>query len=472
MGKYKKLSLNILIMTVGQFSSRILSFLLVPLYTYILTTEEYGTYDLIVTTVTLLTPFLTLSVAEGVLRFCLDDKYSNKEVFSIGFYIVIIGTIFLGALYPAISFIDAFSKNFVWIILFFLANNIYLVFTQFLKGINKMKLYAVSGLVSTFTTLTLNVLFLVVLHLGIFGYLLSYVIGHFLAILLIEMCAKIHRYIILPLSINRNTTKDLIRYVVPMIPNSICWWISDSSDKFMVRAFISSAAQGIYSVSYKIPTMMSIFNSIFNSAWQISAVEDFGSEESKRFFSNIYKLFSALNIIVASGIICFSKQIAYLLYQKDFFDAWKASVLLTIAFVFNAISGLLGTIYTSSKKTSMLLYSTIIAAVINIVLNLILIPKVGIIGAAIATCFSYITTWLIRLIHSRKILSFKISMITNISSYILVIGQAVVLIMDLKYSFIIGLVILLIITIINCKDILNSDLIKNYLLRFKRRVEK
>lgn len=470
MGQYKKLSINVLVMTIGKFSSKALTFLLVPLYTSILSTAEYGVYDLLVTTVTLLTPLLTLTISEGVMRFCLDENYKPKDVLTIGLTIVLLGTGVLAAAYPIIKSINLIADYYAWILMFFAASNIHLIMTQFLKGVNKVKLYAICGIISTIVTLVLNILFLVVFKFGILGYMMAYIIGHLAVTIFICLKIKVWKLIANPFAIEKKVYKDLLAYSCPMIPNSICWWVSNSSDKYMVSGFLSTSMLGIYSVSYKIPNIMSIFTTIFNSAFQISAVDNFGDEKSKKFFGDIYQLFSSCNVIVASVLILFSEMLATILYKKAFFIAWQSSTILIMAFLFNSMSGILGTVYTSAKKTSMLFYSTIVAAVLNIVLNLVLIPRIGIIGAAIATLASYVCVWLIRLIHSRTILNFKVNFVQNILSYILMIIQILLLLSDVSFSFWVAALITVFILLFNMAYVMKSDLASNVLRKkFKKK---
>ena len=157
MNKYKKLFSNTVAMTIGQFSSKVLSFLLIPLYTSILTTEEYGIYDIIVTTVTLLTPFLTLVISEAVLRFAIDNEYDNRYVFTIGISLVFLGSGILLLLSPLLSFVKSIAPYRLWIIAFFFVMNLHTVLIQFLKGINKVTQYSIMGVISTITTLVFNI---------------------------------------------------------------------------------------------------------------------------------------------------------------------------------------------------------------------------------------------------------------------------------------------------------------------------
>lgn len=196
-------------MTVGQFSSKILSFLLIPLYTSILSTEEYGIYDIIVTTVTLLTPFLTLVISEAILRFAIDNDYDNRYVLTIGVTLVVLGSGVLILLSPIFSFVGSIAKYRIWIVVFFFVMNLHTVLIQFLKGINKVTQYSIMGVISTMTTLSLNIYYLVIRNYGIVGYLLAATMSHLLVSLIIIIHNKLWTYVVNPLSIPRN----VYRYV-------------------------------------------------------------------------------------------------------------------------------------------------------------------------------------------------------------------------------------------------------------------
>lgn len=460
MNDYKKLSKNVVLMVIGQFSSKLLSFILVPLYTYILTTEEYGIFDLITTTVTLLTPVFTLVIFEGVMRFCLDKNYNKSEILTIGLLFTAIGSILVIFGYPLLSLSQTLKNNFLWVFLFFLFNNLHSVLTQYLKAIDRVKLYSICGIISTLITLILNFIFLVVLKWGITGYFIANLSGGILVSLIIAYKINILKLTVNPFKIDKKVYKDILSYTCPMIPNSISWWVSNSSDKYMLTAFASVSVLGIYSVSYKIPSVLSIVSSIFMSAWQISAVENFGTDESKAFYSDIYKAFSSCIILVASTLIFLSKYTAYFLFQKDFFTAWKASMILIMAFVFNSISALLGSVYTSSKKTKMLFYSTLLAALTNIILNFVFIPFYGMYGAAYATLISYILVWIVRLINIRKTYYFEINLKSDIFSYILCLMMVILLSTENIISIIISVVLLIAIYIFNLKMLLKTDAYK------------
>ena len=469
MNRYLKLLKNFFLMVIGQFSSKLLSFLLVPLYTYILSTEEYGSFELITTTVTLLTPLLTLVIAEGVMRFCLDEKYDNRQVLTIGLVIVLCGSLLLFALYPLTLVIEVLRGHFFWLFIFFFSSNLHTVMSQYLKGTGDVKFFTVCGVISTAVTLGLNILFLVVLDMGIVGYMAAYAITHIVIVGVICVKINVIKSITNPFKIEKSTYQEILKYTCPMIPNSLSWWINNSLDKYMITWIISTAAMGVYSVAYKIPSIITIFVTLFMSAFQISAVENFGSDESKQFFGRVYKSFSSFCLIVSSALILGAELIAKILYQKDFFAAWPMSCVLIFSVVFHSMSGCLGTVYTSAKRTKFLFYSTAIGALINIVLNFILIHKMGIMGAAVATLISNVCVWVFRLISARKMLNFPINMLTDILSYVFITVEIILVVTDNLYAFLFAVLAFVVVCVINIMQFVKSGMLSSLKLAIAKK---
>lgn len=462
MGRYKNFMSNTFFMLLGTFSSKVLVFLLVPLYTSILSTEEYAIYDLLITTVSLLSPFLTMNIAEGVMRFCLDKlEYKAEEVLTIGVAFVFASSLIMFALTPVFALVPALEGYSLWLALFFFVSNIHLVLTQYLKGINEVKLFSSCGVFSTLITVLLNILFLVVFDFRIIGYMLAHVIAHATICLFIMIRMRIHERLVRISSINERLWGDMFRYCTPMIPNSLSWWVSNSSDKYMVTWLISKSALGVYSVAYKIPSLLTMVTSIFTSALQISAVEDFGSEESKRFYEDVYVCSASICCCVSLVLIVLTKPLAYVLFKNGFYEAWKYTGILIMAYNFNFLAGLLGTVYTSAKKTRFLFYSTAVAAVVNIVLNFVLINQIGVYGAAIATCVSYWIVWFMRICNVQKIISIRV----NIGYDFLALGQMTIVILLLFHNsmYATGLALFIILgsILIAFLRIMKTDLVRN-----------
>lgn len=436
--KYRKLGKNILFLTVGNFTSRVLSFLLVPVYTAILSTEEYGVADLFTTTANLILPIFTLLIYESVMRFALDKEENKAEIFSIGLWITLAGGILISLFSLLFRNIELLQNHIILFLLYYITLALFNLILQFIKGIELVGIYSTAGVINTFIYIFCNILFLIFFKWGLEGYLLSFVIGHTIAFTYVFLVAKLYKYIISWRDIHIQKLKEMITYSLPMIPNAISWWISNSSNRYMLVYFYGTAINGIYSVAYKIPSILSILLTIFIGAWQISAVTQFGSEESKKFYSDIYRMYESTLIIGSAFLIAGTKVLAWFLYSAEFYQAWLYTPVLILASVFNSLAAFYGSIYTSAKRTSMLFYSTLIGAIANIVLNLGLIPYWGAMGASIATLVSYLMVWGIRVINSRKIMRIQIDYVKCSVGYICLIIECILICLDddLYYPFI------------------------------------
>lgn len=452
MNRYKKLGKNMALMVIGNFSSKVLSFLFLPLYTAILSTEEYGISELMTTTVNLILPFCTLLMTEAVLRFTLDKEYDKKQVFSISLYVCVLGILLVSVLSP--FFLTGVLREYrLLFILFYVFTVFHTIASQFVKGIEKVSIYTLSGVVGTVTVIAFNILFLVVFKMGIVGYLLAHIVSNAVSTMFLCIPVKIWKYIEAPKNVSFGVAKEMLGYSIPMIPNSMSWWISNSSDKYIVTAFCGVAINGIYSVAYRIPSIFSIISNIFMSAWQISAVEDFGSEQTTSFYSKIYNIYNVGNMIIVSALICGTKILASFLFSNDFFQAWVFVPVLLIAYLFNTMAAFLGSIYTSAKKTKMLFISTFAAAVTNIILNFAFVPVMGAMGAAIATLLSYFIVWGVRLIDTRRIIKLDINIGRDMISYLILAFQCVVMALNSRYSFVISLSLFGLLMVYNYKHI-------------------
>lgn len=471
MNRYKYLIKNIGLLTLSSFATKLLSFFLVPLYTNILTTTEYGIYDVFNTTIGVLLPILTLNIQESVMRFALDNKYSRKAIVSVGTKYLLFANLIV-ALGLFVGYIVGFSpmaKEYaVFFFLMFLTQSLSGMVMSYIRGIDKIAELSVSSVIASLVTISFNILFLIVFKWGLVGYFLANIIGPLMQCLYLIIKTNI----IYDTSLKTKFTKEkksMLGYCKPMIANSIAWWVNNTSDRYVVIFFCGLEENGIYSVASKIPSILNIFQSIFNQAWTLSAVKDFDLEDKSGFFANTYKAYNCLMVVMCSAVILIDKILAKFLYAKDFYMAWKYVPWLTIAIVFGALSGYIGGFFSAVKNTRIFAKSSIIGAVSNIILNIIFTPFIGILGAAIATAICYFEVWVVRYWQSRCFIKMKINIVRDSVTYILLVVQAVILLMVSRDTLLYGVEILLFLVIVflYAKDILQI-LNKGKLVAIKR----
>lgn len=430
-GKYKYLAKNIGLLTLSNFATKLLSFFLVPLYTSILTTADYGTYDLFNTTVGVLLPILTLNVQEGVIRFAMDKDYDREAIVTVGMRHLLIGSVIIAAalgINGLFSFSPILKTYAIFFFLMFFSQAISGIVTFYIRGVERIGDLSISSVVASSVTIGCNILFLIGFRWGLVGYFLANIIGPLVQC--IWLAARAHMFRDTHLTREyKKESKDLLDYSRPLIANSIAWWVNSASDRYVVTFFCGVAVNGVYSVASRIPSILNVFQTIFNQAWALSAVKDYDPEDKSGFFANTYRAYNCMMTIVCSGIIVTDKILAKFLYANDFYVAWRYVPWLTMAILFGAMSGYIGGFFTAVKNSKIYAASTAVGAVTNIVLNIIFTPIFGALGAAIATTICYVEVYVVRLIQSRKYIKLRVNFIRDIISYILLAVQSVVLLL-------------------------------------------
>lgn len=462
--KYGELAKNTIIFACASFGAKLIMFFLLPLYTNVLSTSEYGIVELIITTIDLLTPVLTLSITDAILRFGLDKDIPHEKVLKDSFVflagvsvIVIILTPLFGLYRPL--------KGYEWLVtitmIVFMFRS---MFTFYLKSIDKNLFFAIDTIVYTLLLAGLNILFLVGLKMGVYGYMLSLILASFLSIVFCVIVGHATRPLF-KCVFDKQLLKRMLIYSTPLILNALSWWITHSSDKYMLEYFWSSSEVGIYSAAAKIPALLSVFSSFFTQAWTLSSVKEYDSDRDKSFYSNIFKLFAATLFIAAASIIFITKPFMSVYVGESFESAWKYVPILLVAALFNCFSSFFGSMYVATRRNIGCSISTLVCAITNIILNFILIPRYSIFGAAIATAIAYIVVAVYRMLDCQRTFKFDIQYRKHAFSSVLVILSAGFMIFS-NYRFIVSGIVIVLLVIIYRKDIFN--LLKSVQEYFKK----
>lgn len=469
MARYKTLANNTLIFAVCNFTSKLLVFFMLPFYTTVLSKEEFGTADLIVTFAGLLLPILTLGVSDGCMRFAMDKAKDTSKVFSFGISVLVAATIIVLVASPFLHNLSFLSGYVILFVLLFVSRILQQFLGLFARGISKVKIVGISGVVSSFVVVISNILLLFVFHLGVKGYLISIIISHYIAALILFVGGKMWNY--LTKSKDKVLNREIIAYSLPMVPNSLSWWINHSANRFILQSYCGVGDVGLYSAASKMPSLIDTFRGIFVQAWQLSTISEYDKKDSNSFFSNIYKAYNVFLILLCSLLIMFSQLIAKVLYAKEFFVAWKITPLLLLGVLFGSLVAYYSPTYLAYRKTGKLFISTFLGATLTILLNFILVPIIGIYGAAVGSSVSYFVVYLYLHIDSRKYNQNHTNNFKYYISYALVAVQAVMVsFCDIRPLGFVAILIFLVLIIINRKDI--SSLLNMFHYAIKNKIDK
>lgn len=433
---------NTLIFTLGNIGSRLISFFLIPLYTNVLTTSQYGTVDLITTISTVAGPMLTLNIAEAVMRFGLDkdaDKEKNTQCGSVVLFVAMIVGVFL---IPICQYISGVSDYAMYVYFYVVSLSASQLFLCDLRGKELLIMYSFGNILQTLMIAVLNILFLLVFKWETGGYLLAYIIANFIVAFYAIIAGK--SYIAFSFrNIDGKKLKEMVRYSVVLIPNTFMWWIMNSSDRVMVTYMIGAAANGIYAVSYKLPTLVSTLTGIFNQAWSYSAIREQGASDENEYNNRMFRTIAAIAFVMGIGILLLTKPFLRIYVSESYYDAWKYTPFLIIGCVYLTLGTFMATSYTVHKDSFGYLFSGTFGAVFNIMLNYILIPIIGVYGAALATCISYIAVFIFRVFHTRKYIKYNILYKEFLLGSLLMFFSAVLMYIDGAVAFLLQFVILL-----------------------------
>lgn len=430
MDKYKRLFSNTLIFAIGTFSSKLLSFFLTRLYTEVLSQGEYGITDMLQQSGNLLLPLLTLGITNAVVRFGLDKGVRKSDVFTTGLLSLFGGIVLLLLISPLLGLIPLIT-DYVWLLcVFVLTSSLRSLCAQFVRAQNRVKLFAIDGILSTLTTILFNILYLVVFKFGIVGYMFSIICSDVLSVVFLMVVARLHRFINVR-SLDFSVTRSMLKYAIPLIPNTVLWWITNVSDRYIVSWVWDESYTGLYAAAYKIPSLVILVSGIFMDAWQISAVTE--EEGRNRFYTKVTSLYGALLFVMASGVILVTRFVPHILFAEEYYEAWRYIPLLTIAVVFTCLVNFLGSIYMVEKKSVRSLLTALLSAIINVVLNLLWIPKYGVNGAAAATLVCYLVVFIVRLLDTRRYVRIRWQYLRLILCTGVVLSQTVIMLCETPF---------------------------------------
>lgn len=450
---------NTAIFAISNFASKILVFLLLPFYTRVLSTSDFGSADILLSATSIIVPVLTLCVSEGALRFALSKNTDNKQAFSYGFIVILIGFIILLSLKPILEHLVVIKNNLVFFYIIFISSALNDYFNKFIRGLNKIKLIGLNGIISTLVLVVTNIIFLVVFKLGIRGYLLSYFLMNFVSLVVLFCVGGLYKYISFK-KVDKVIIKNMNSYIIPLIPNRVSWILISSFNKYSITFFYGTSMVGIFSAANRIPSVITTFYSIIQQALLLVVIEEYEDKNKSDIFTKTYISLGTILIIIVIIINILIKPLASLLFSTNFYDAYKIAPIMVLSAYFGALHGNLTTIFSATKKTSVLFQNSFLGMILTILLSIILVPRYGIYGAIITSLIVYFLMWFRMYNLTRKIIEFNYSVKGDMVSYVLILIHWLVLVyFDGAIYYSLSIIILIIILLIQKRKLITLTII-------------
>lgn len=413
MTKKAELARNTFIIFLGKVSSHFISFLLLPLYTSFLNKSEYGTIDLIITYISLLIPIITLQQEMATFRFLIDyrnDKKKTEKVIYNSIRNISINVFIFVLIYGFLSLF--ISIPYKLLIVINVVITIYCsMFLQISRGIGNNKIYSIVSIIVGITNLLINIISIILLDIGAKGILVASVLANLVGATILFIYLRIGNSTKKE-NKDKQLTKQMFKYSIPLVPNGVSWWIINVSDRTIISAIIGVAANGIYAVSTKFSSIISAVFSILNMSLTESVSVHINDADRDSFFSDIadtiIRIFSCLCILIIAGM-----PFMFGIFVKDTFkESYNYIPINLLASFFNCIVGIYSSIYIAKKLTKKVASTSIISAVINVSFNLIFIKIIGVYAACISTVIAYLIMAIYRHIDLKKYVVLKYKPLT------------------------------------------------------------
>ena len=420
MSRQKDLAKNTAILTVGKVCTQCISFFLLPLYTAILSAEDYGTFDLFVTYATLLLPLINWQLHQGLFRFMLDyrgNKDEQKKLFST----LLLSSTAQNIIYVILFIcIEPFLKieNAYFLLLYVVLQVYNALFLQFVRGLGYSIKYTIASFISASATTVLNVIALVFLRMGLQGLFVSTLTAQLLTLIYLVVSSRSWEYFSLK-NARIGTFKKVGTYSIPLIPNNLAWWVVNASDRTIISHVLGTAANGIYSVANKFPNVFINFYNILNLSWTETVSLHYNDEDRDEFLTDTMTSLVKLFVAACLGIVACMPFVFPIMVNAKYNAAYNQILILMYAMLFRVLVGLYSCVYVAQKNAKKIAYTSISAAIINITVDLILINKIQVFAASLSTLVAFLSMFIVRYIDVNKTVHMRIKKPIAVGSVLL-----------------------------------------------------
>ena len=403
-----RLAKGTLIYMIGNLTSKILQMLILPIITINLSTSEYGYYDLVVTTINLITPIVTLQVVEGMFRFLFDSDEKKKcENISTTIFFLFGSVLALGVVMLIVNFTITDFKYPFLIYLNYVSVIVFDYMQKIARCEQKNRVYAISGVVNTIVMLFVQAVTLLAFKMGTDGMLIANCVSYFIAALYLQINVGVNKWIDIK-AFSKKTFSELLRYSAPLMPNSIVWWLVASSDRYVITFFLGAGPNGIYSIAGKFSQLLTFAVTVFQLSWQENAILEKNSKDRDSFYTSTFNSYMKLLLGGYLFVLPLIRLLIPLLVDESYQIGYLYNPILLFGAIMSAFSQFYGSAYLVFKKTSGAFLTTIVATVINLFIGIGLINKIGLFAPALGTAIAFMIQWLLRAYQMQAYFKVKI----------------------------------------------------------------
>lgn len=396
-GRWKKFAGDLGIYAVGTLGAKVLTFLMVPLYTFFVPNPaDFSYFDNSLTATFLLSALVTVDLRDGVFRFLLDapDDATRQRVVTATTRVL--AHLLLVSLCVQIGLACVIHIRYWPLVLLLLLGIIVNdVYSQMLRGLGLNKMFAGMGLATAGLIVLLSVALVGWLHMGIAGIFIANAAARLLPALVVELWLRpASRQVSWQLPW-RDTARTLLHYTLPLLPTVLIWWVLTFGDRWFVRWFVGAEANGVYAVAARLTGVIYTFTIIIQQAWQETAILQYGSADRDRFFSQVFAAFIYIISLIVIAFVVMLKLCYGWLVEAHYATSIDYVFPMAMTAALFSLASFLEMGYQCACDTRRALVPSVITGILNVLLNLVLAPLMGVWGVIAASLgtFSFLVIY-------------------------------------------------------------------------------
>lgn len=393
---------------VGQVSTKLISFLLLPIYTNYIQSADYGYYDYSLSLLSVVIPVIFMELWTGTLRFTLEQKdYEMKRKVVNNSAII---AMFCSAVYFILFWTAAFLLKFdlpVYIFIYSIFWMIQLFYLSIARAYGENALYASTGVISVLVNTVVTIATILIMDGAVETLYIGITVSYIVQILLIER--KVHVFAnFRKEDFDPVLCRNYVRFGIPLSINSVVYWLLEGFNKTIIVARLGESANGIYAIGNKLAGILNLFIGVFLLAWQ-ETVYKIGEEDDK---AGIYN--SSMNnfiAVVGAGLVVMLP-ILHVLFPyiigSGYAQAYGMLPFSLLAIYLNGVFGIIVSFFSAEKKTTLTLCARTTMAITNIVILFATIDVLNIYASLLALCVSNVVGIIINFFLVRRYLALKL----------------------------------------------------------------
>lgn len=389
MSRTSNLLKSSVVLFVAKAATQFVSFVLLPVYTAVLSTEEYGEIDLYTTAAMIILPFITLQLEQAAFRYLVGEKdaRSKSDIITTCIIGMSAAVLVVGAIYLIVASLLGIKRA-PLVAFYYLALAVSTMLLQICRGFGDNLGFGIGSFLVTACSLVLSILFVVFMRMSVDGALVATALANLLAGAFLFYRSRLWRYLSAAYW-SKKTLFRMLRYSTPLIFNQVSSWAVNYSNRLVLLAYLGMGANGVFAVASKFSNVLSTIYGTYNLAWTENMVFASGDEDYEDYASRMTTMTMKGYVSLVIAIMAVLPFLFPYLVNKAYWDAYDQIPFLLVGMFFSGMAATLGSIYIAHERTTSVAVTTCAAGASCVAINLLFVRWFGLYSASVSNVVSF-----------------------------------------------------------------------------------